>query len=104
MKSLDTNHEIRLQQKFFFTFVLELLLWPYLSIDSCHIFFFNSFVKKSAKLGKLANIAAEVRQNDLYRIWAEDHQNHYTFVKSPGMNRKIRLQQKFCFTYNLKML
>ena len=39
MKSLDMNHEIRLQQKLFFTFVLELLLWPYLSIDSCHIFF-----------------------------------------------------------------
>ena len=53
--------------------------------------------KTRQKLKKLVNIAAKVRQNDLHRIWAEDHQNHYTFVENHGMNRKIRLQQKVLF-------
>ena len=104
VKSLDKNHKIRLQQKFCFTFVLNLLWWQYLPNSGLYNFLVNSFTEKSGKSGKSVNIAAEMRQNGLFRILALDDQNHYTFVKSLDKNHKIRLQQKFCFTFVLNLL
>ena len=67
-------------------------------------FFFNSFAQKSGKGGKSANIEAEGRQNDLFRILALMTKILTHFGKVWIFIIKFRLQQKFRFTSVLKFI